>query len=155
MDKSTNYITEEKRKELEKELNELKGPKRKEVLDSLTHAKSLGDLSENAEYHQAREDQGKLEGRIAQIESILSSSQVVKGGGGETIGIGSKISIIKNNEKEEKSFIIVGAEEADITLGKISNHSPLGSAFWGKRKGDIVKVNTPLGEVVYQILNVS
>ncbi|MFA6258652.1 MAG: transcription elongation factor GreA [Candidatus Paceibacterota bacterium] len=155
MDKSDNYITEEKKVELQKELNELKGPKRKEILDALGHAKSLGDLSENAEYHQAREDQGKLEGRIAQIESILLSSKVIKGGGGDTVAIGSRISVLKDGEKEEKSFIIVGAEEADITLGKISNQSPLGSAFWGKKKGEIVKVKTPGGEVGYKIVNVA
>lgn len=155
MDRTANYISKDKRKELEAELEELKGPKRKEILEALQYAKSLGDLSENAEYHQAREDQGKLESRIAQIESILQSSLVVSGGGGDIIEIGSKIVVRKNGEKEEKEFIIVGSEEADITLGKISNQSPLGRAFFGKKKGESIKVATPGGEVDYKILSVA
>ena len=155
MDKTANYITEDKRKELEVELTELKGPKRKEILEALEYAKSLGDLSENAEYHQAREDQGKLESRIAKIESVLQSSLVVSGGGGETIEVGSKIVVRKNGDKEEKAYMIVGSEEADMTLGKISNQSPLGRAVFGKKKGESVKLNTPGGEVSYKIISVA
>src|ERR1035437_9495143 len=92
MDRKGNYITEEKKKALEEELKELKGPKRKEILTALEYAKSLGDLSENAEYHQTREEQGKLEARIAKIEQILQSSEIVKeGGGGDVIEIRSKV----------------------------------------------------------------
>src|SRR3989344_4391666 len=101
------YITKEKRKALEDELFELKGPKRKEILESLEYAKSLGDLSENAEYHQTREDQGKLESRIAKIEEILRNSQVVSGGGGDTIEIGSKVVVKKEGAEEEKTYVIV------------------------------------------------
>ncbi len=155
MDKSVNYISEKKRKELESELKELKGPKRKEILDALQYAKSLGDLSENAEYHQAREDQGKLESRIAKIESVLVSSEVFSGGGGEVVEVGSKIIVQKNGEQEEKTFTIVGSEEADISLGKISNNSPLGRAFFGRKKGEKVVVSTPNGEISYKILNVA
>src|SRR4051812_34412562 len=109
MQQAGNYITEEKRKALEAELKDLKGPKRKEILDALQYAKSLGDLSENAEYHQAREDQGKLESRIAKIEEILQSSQTVKGGGGDVIEIGSKVIVQKEGTKESKNYIIVGS----------------------------------------------
>lgn len=156
MDQSASYISKEKRKELQAELEALKGPKRKEILEALQYAKSLGDLSENAEYHQAREDQGKLEARIAQIESILQSSLTISGGGrGDTIEVGSKIVVRKSGEKENREYSIVGSEEADITSGKISNQSPLGRAFFGKKKGESVTISTPGGEVVYKIISVA
>ena len=114
------YITKEKKKELENELNDLKGPKRKEILENLEYAKSLGDLSENAEYHQTREDQGKLEGRIAKIEQILRSSQVVSQSGGDIVEVGSKVVVEKDGSKEKQTYLVVGSEEADMALGKIS-----------------------------------
>ena len=155
MQQAGDYITKEKRHALEIELKELKGPKRKEILEALEYAKSLGDLSENAEYHQAREDQGKLEARIVKIEQILQSSQTVKGGGGEIIEIGSKVVVQKEGTKEEKNYVIVGSEEADMKTGKISNHSPVGTALFGKKKGDSVSLKTPSGLVNYKIINVS
>jgi len=155
MKQTADYITEEKRKALEIELKELKGPKRKEILESLAYAKSLGDLSENAEYHQTREDQGKLEERIQKIEQILQSSQVVSGGGGEVIEIGSKVVVVKDGEKREKKYQIVGSEEADMTQGKISNKSPFGQALLGRKKGDDISFKTPSGAVNYKIINVS
>lgn len=155
MSDSANYITEEKRKALEAELKDLKGPKRKEILEALEYAKSLGDLSENAEYHQTREDQGKLEERIAKIEQILRSSEVVSGGGGDTVGIGSKVIVKKESENEEKTYTIVGSEEADMKEGKISNRSPFGQALFGKSKGENVSFDTPKGKVNYKIVSVS
>ncbi len=155
MKQSGNYITEEKRKALETELKELIGPKRKEILENLAYAKSLGDLSENAEYHQTREDQGKLEERISKIEEILQSSQVVHGGGGEIIEIGSKVIVLKKGENKERNFQVVGSEEADMTLGKVSNRSPFGEALFGRKKGDDISFKTPTGVVNYKIVNVS
>jgi transcription elongation factor GreA len=155
MKQAGDYITEEKKKALEKELNDLKGPKRKEILENLAYAKSLGDLSENAEYHQTREDQGKLEERIAKIEQILQSSQVVSGGGGDEIEIGSKVVVLKEGEDKERNYQIVGSEEADMALGKISNRSPFGEALFGKKKGDNISFKTPNGVVNYKIINVS
>ncbi len=155
MNKAANYITEEKRKELEAELRDLKGPKRKEILDALQYAKSLGDLSENAEYHQAREEQGKLESRIMKIEEILQNSITAKGGGGDTIEIGSKVVVQKEGTREEKNYVIVGSEEADMPSGKISNKSPFGEALFGKKKGDKISFQTPSGTVNYTIINVS
>jgi transcription elongation factor GreA len=155
MKQAANYITEEKRKALEIELKELKGPKRREILENLEYAKSLGDLSENAEYHQTREDQGKLEERIAKIEEILQSSEVVSGGGSEEIEIGSKVIVLKDGENKERNYQIVGSEEADMTQGKISNRSPFGMALFGKKKGDTISFETPNGKVNYKIINVS
>lgn len=154
-DVSGSYITAEKKKELELELQELKGPKRKTILENLEYAKSLGDLSENAEYHQAREDQGKLESRIAQVETILRSAEVVSGGGGDIINVGSKVVVQKDGEAHSKTFQIVGAEEADTTQGKISHKSPFGGALFGKKAGDKVKFKTPAGEANYKILDVA
>lgn len=160
MNQAGDYITEEKRRSLELELIDLKGPKRKEIIAALEYAKSLGDLSENAEYHQAREDQGKLEERIAKIEQILKSSEVItKKSGGDIIEIGSKVVVKKAGEaegsKSEKTYTIVGSEEADMSVGKISNRSPFGEALFGKKKGDKVSFVTPSGPVNYQIINVS
>lgn len=149
------YITEEKKHALETELAELKGQKRKEILATLEYAKTLGDLSENAEYHQAREDQGKLEQRISKIEQILQSSQVVSGGGGDIVEIGSKVVVQKEDTNENKSYTIVGSEEANMAEGKISNHSPFGKALFGKKKGDSVSFEAPSGVVKYKIINVS
>lgn len=155
MQQAGDYITEEKRQMLLLELKDLKGPKRKEILKNLEYAKSLGDLSENAEYHQTREDQGKLEARIVKIEQILQSSQIVKGGGGDIVEIGSKVVVQKEGTEEKKNYIIVGSEEADMEVGKISNRSPVGIALFGKKKGENVSFKTPSGLVNYKIINVS
>ncbi len=158
MNQAADYITKEKRHALEAELKDLKGPKRKEILESLAYAKSLGDLSENAEYHQAREDQGKLEERIQKIERILESAETVSGGGGDIIEIGSKVIAqkeVKDGKHEERTYVIVGSEEANMAEGKISNHSPLGVALFGKKKGDRVSFETPSGQVFYKIISVS
>jgi len=154
MKQTGNYITKEMKETLEAELKDLKGPKRREILDSLEYAKSLGDLSENAEYHQTREDQGKLEARIQKIEQILRSSQVISGGGGDIIKIGSKVIVQKEGIKEEKTYQIVGSEEADMALGKISNRSPFGEALFGKKKGESISFNAPNGTVNYKIISI-
>lgn len=155
MNKKIIYLTEEKKKELEEELLELRGPKRKENIDALEYAKSLGDLSENAEYHQAREDQGKLEERIKVIEQILKSSSIIKKTGGDTIQIGSSVIVKREDTKEEKNYIIVGSEESDMSKGKISNDSPIGEALLGKKTGDIISFKTPKGLMNYKIIKVS
>ena len=152
---NTNYITEEKKRALELELAELKGPKRKKILEDLEYSKSLGDLKENAEYHQTREDQSKLEERILKIEQILQSSEVVLGKGGDTVGIGSKVVVQKEGVKNQKTYIIVGSEEASMSEGKISNRSPFGEALLGKKKCDKVSFSAPNGKVDYKVISVS
>ena len=106
MKQAADYITEGKRKDLEAELKDLKGPKRKLILEALDYAKSLGDLSENAEYHQTREDQGKLEERISKIERILRSSETVSSRGGDVIEVGSKVVVEKGTGKEKAEKIV-------------------------------------------------
>ncbi len=149
------YITAEKRKDLEAELADLRGPKRKEILDALQYAKSLGDLSENAEYHQAREDQGKLEARIVKVEQILQSSETVAHQRGDKVEVGSNVVVQKEGSKDSISYIVVGSEEANMLEGKISNHSPIGVALYGKKKGEDVSIKTPKGIVNYKIISVS
>jgi transcription elongation factor GreA len=149
-----NYITEEKKLELEKEINELKGSKRKEILDSLEYAKSLGDLSENAEYHQAREEQGKLEERISKIEHILKYSVVMKKHHSTSIEVGSTVKVKKEGSKETSTYQIVGQEEANTAEGKISNKSPLGQALFGKKKGDVASFSTPKGSFNYVVVEI-
>src|SRR3990172_2990334 len=119
------FITKEKKKALEDELADLKGPKRREILESLEFAKSLGDLSENAEYQQAREAQGKLEERISKVEHILKTSVIVVSHHSSKVEVGSTIHIQKEGNKEEKKLQVVGSEEADMAEGKISHKSPL------------------------------
>lgn len=148
------YITEEKKQSLIEELNTLKTVKRKEILESLEAAKALGDLSENAEYHQAREDQGKTEDRINQIEFMLQNAVVVKKHHSTKVEIGTTVDVKKEGAKDAVTYSIVGAEEADMSLNKISNKSPLGEALFGKSKGDSVSINTPKGLVKYTIVKI-
>ena len=154
MNQTASYLTEEKRASLELELETLKTEKRKEILEALEFAKSLGDLSENAEYHQAREEQGKLEERIASIENLLQNSEVVTKHRGGIIQVGTTVVVQKEGTKEKKTFSIVGSEEADVLAGKISNNSPLGQALIGKKKGDEAVLKSPKGEIVYTILSI-
>lgn len=148
------FLTQEKKISLEKELQELKTTVRSEILERLAFAKSLGDLSENAEYHSSKEAQGKNEARISQIEYILKNSVVVEANTDGTVGLGSTIILIKKDSGAEKTYQLVGNEEADFSAGKISFESPIGSAVMNKKQGDEVSVQTPRGETVYSINSV-
>ncbi len=146
------YLTSEKRAELEKELNFLKSERRKEVAEHLEYSKKLGDLSENAEYHQAREEQALVEDRISRLETLLKSAVMIGEGGKEMVTIGSTFRLQKDGDNKSYIYTIVGSEEADMTHGKISNISPLGSALLGHKKGEKVKVVTPKGTIEYTIV---
>lgn len=149
------YLTQEKKAELENELDNLKSVRRREIADALEYAKSLGDLSENAEYNQAREDQANCEDRINRIETILKNAVVMdKHSAKGVVEVGTTVSVIKKGTKDEQTFCIVGSEEADSLNGKISNESPLGRAIIGRKKGDTVEFVTPKGEVSYTIKSV-
>ncbi|MDB5188733.1 MAG: grea/greb family elongation factor, transcription elongation factor GreA [Candidatus Nomurabacteria bacterium] len=148
------YITKENKAKLEAELKELTGPRRKEIIAALEYAKSLGDLSENAEYHSAREAQGQLQERISTIEYVLNHAVVMDRVTDGVVNIGSTVVIQKDGEPNTRTFIIVGSEETDMLSGKISYKSPIGSALYGKKKGDTVTVTTPKGEMDYQIVSV-
>jgi transcription elongation factor GreA len=148
------YLTSEKLSEFKKELDYLKTEKRKQVAESLEYAKKLGDLSENAEYHEARQAQAEVEDRISHLENLIKSAVIVAGQGGELVNIGSKVGIQKEGEKDTRIYTIVGSEESDMSIGKISNISPLGSSLIGKRKNDTVNVNTPKGKISYKLISV-
>lgn len=150
----TEYITKENKAALEAELKELIGPRRREIITAVEHAKALGDLSENAEYHSAREEQGKLEERIGQIEHVLKHAVVVEHPADGTVNIGSTVVIKKQGEENTRTFLIVGSEETDMLSGKISYKSPIGSALFGKKAGDVVSVSTPKGEMSYSVISV-
>ncbi len=147
------YITKEKALLLKEELNNLQSVKRKEIIESLEYAKSLGDLSENAEYHQAREAQGKLEDRIQEINRILKDAEIVSKKKSDVVGIGSEVDVKKKGETKSKTFYIVGEGEADMSSGKISYQSPLGQAIFGSKKGDSVTFKSPSGPIKYNIIN--
>ena len=151
------YLTIEKKNELEAELSQLKTVRRKEIADALEYAKSLGDLSENAEYHQAREDQANCEDRINHIEQILKNAVIMETNATMVgaVHVGSTVTVLKKGSKEEKTFALVGSEEADSISGKISNESPLGQAILGKKKGDKVTVHAPKGDIEYAIVNIA
>ncbi len=146
------YLTLEKKTLLEEELKNLQTVRRKEIADALEYAKSLGDLSENAEYHQAREDQANCEDRITHIEQILKNAVIMDTQVGNVVHVGSTVTVTKKGSKEEITYALVGSEEADSTSGKISNESPLGQAILGKKKGDKVVVHAPKGDVEYTIV---
>lgn len=148
------YLTLEKKQLLEDELKMLKTVRRKEIADALEYAKSLGDLSENAEYHQAREDQANCEDRISHVEQILKNAVIMDTQTGGTVHVGSTVTVQKKGDKEERTFALVGSEEADSVSGKISNESPLGQALLGKKKGDKVTVQAPKGNVEYTVIDV-
>ena len=146
------YLTLEKKNLLEEELSQLKSVRRKEIADALEYAKSLGDLSENAEYHQAREDQANCEDRITHIDQILKNAVILETHATGVVTVGSTVTVMKKGEKIEKTFALVGSEEADSISGKISNESPLGEALLGKKKGEKVIVHAPKGDVEYTII---
>jgi len=139
------------------ELAELKGPRREEIARRLKHAIEMGDLSENADYHAAKEDQGFLEGRVQQIEAILSTAILVEDTDIDTsmVQIGTTVTLQEGNEPEE-TFIIVGANEANPRQRKISYESPMGAALMGHKKDETVTVHLPNGEsVMIKIINIA
>lgn len=155
MDDKIEYLTQEKFDELTKELQYLKTERRKEVAESLEYAKALGDISENAEYHQAREMQASIEDRIAKLENILKMAVIVGNYHGEKIEIGSKVTLEKKEGGAPVKYKIVGSEEADLGAGKLSISSPLGKFLIGKTKNQKVSFTAPGGKIIeYKILQV-
>jgi transcription elongation factor GreA len=144
-------ITDAGRKELEAELEELKG-RRGDIADKIAEARDYGDLSENAEYDAAREEQGLVESRIAEIEDILLNAEIIPTSRSSKIGLGSKVEL--KTGRKTVTYHIVGPVEADPLEGKISNESPIGLALMGKKEGDIAVISTPKGEIKYEIVKV-
>ena len=147
------YLTQEGLEKIKKELDELKTTRRKEVAERIEKAKEMGDLSENAEYAEAKDEQAFIEGRISELKNVLSNCIVSNGKSEGFVGMNSVVKVKSNGE--EREFTIVGFNEADPSAGKISNESPLGQAFFGRKKGEKVTCATPKGEVEYEILEVN
>lgn len=149
------FLTQEKFEELKQELEHLKTVRRKEVAESLEYARSLGDLSENAEYQEARDMQAAIEERISHLEQVIKEAKIVAHTKkGDVVGLGSEVTIQKDKEKENRTYTIVGSEEANIHEHKLSYLSPLGEALMGKAKGDTFVFDSPGGKQSYKILKV-
>jgi len=149
------YLTAEKFNELKAELENLKTVRRKEVAESLEYARSLGDLSENAEYQEARDMQGAIEERILHLEKVIKEAKIVAHDKkGDVVVLGSVVTIQKEKEKDGRKYTIVGSEEANIHEGKLSYLSPLGESLMGRVKGDEFAFDTPAGKQKYKVLKV-
>jgi len=148
------YMSAEGIEKLKEELNELKTVKRRELAQRIEEAKAMGDLSENAEYHEAKDALGFVEGRILEIEDLMKNVAVIENERGEAgiVRVGS--TVVTEVKDKEKTFTIVGSNEADPLSGKISNESPIGEALIGGKAGDEVRVETPGGITLYTIKEV-
>lgn len=151
------FLTSEGYLELETELNYLKTDKRNEVLNSLKEARALGDLSENAEYDSAREEQAKLEARIKEVEYILEHATIIDDAQTEKdkVTIGSTVSLQYDGDDEVEEYRIVGSQEANPFNNKISNESPIAMAILGKKVGDMAEVDSPNGTYKVKIVKVA
>jgi len=140
-------LTKEGKEELEKRLEYLKIEKRAEITERIKTAREFGDLSENAEYDAAKNEQAMIEGEIQEIENKLKYAVIIKEGVAKkgTVSLGSKVDFIDDDTKEEFTYEIVGTTEADVEAGRISNESPIGNALLGRKAGDNVKVVVPVG----------
>lgn len=154
MSENGHYLTKERLEEVKKELEELKTVKRIEIADALKKAKELGDLSENAEYIEAREEKGRIEDRIAQLEDLVKNSSIIKKSKRQDeVVVGSTVEILRGEKSVTLS--IVGSHEAAPEAGRISNESPIGRELLGKKAGDTFSVQTPGGTVSYKIVKIS
>lgn len=150
--KKVYQITAEGKLELEKELEELKS-RRGEIAEKIASARDFGDLSENAEYDAAREEQGLVETRIADIEDILQQAEIIKSSSKSSIGLGSTVEL--KSESKTVVYKLVGPVEANPLEGKISDQSPIGTELVGKKVGDSATISTPKGTTTYEIVKIS
>ena len=153
MTQQPSYLTQEGEKKLRAELAELTGPRREELAKRLRSAIQMGDLSENADYHKAKEDQAFLEGRIQEIEAVLRTAVVVQKSRSDVVSVGATVTVQEENFDPE-TYDLVGAKEADPRNGKISNESPIGRALMDHKVGDVVEAETPGGKIKFKILKI-
>ena len=155
MAQKTTVLTQDGYDKLVEKLNYLKSVKRLEVAERLKIAISLGDLSENSEYDDAKNEQGHLEAEIRELESKLNNSDIIHGvSSGDTISVGSKVVIREVDTDETETYMIVGSTEADPDDGKISNESPVGAALIGQSAGTVVQIHAPAGILEYEIVEI-
>lgn len=156
MEEKKNILTYEGLKKYEEELHDLKVVKRQEVAQKIKEAREQGDLSENAEYDAAKDEQRDIEARIEELEKILKNAEVIveEEVDLESINIGCRVKVLDVEYNEECDYKIVGSTEANSLKGKISNESPLGKALLGAKIGDVVTVEAPMGELQYKVLEI-
>ena len=156
MEEKTNYMTSKERRKLQAELDELRINRRKEVAEKIKEAREQGDLSENAEYDAAKDEQRDIEARIKQLEDIIKSSTMVDVDNlsDEVVNLGLIVKVLDMEFDVEVEYEIVGSSQSDSLSGRISNESPLGMALMGKKVGDEVVVEAPAGEFSYKILDI-
>ena len=152
--KNTVYLTQEGLDDLKKELDELINVRRPENIQAIKEARSLGDLSENAEYDAARNEQAQIEARIKQLEKMLENVSIISEVDTDKVGIGNTVSIKYVDDDEEDQYKIVGSQEADPFESKISNESPIAQALFNHQVGDIVTVNSPNGNYEVEIIEI-
>jgi transcription elongation factor GreA len=155
MSSDISYLTAEGAARLRSELDELKGPARQALAQRLRAAIQMGDLSENADYHSAKEDQGFLEGRILELERVLLNAVIIEDIKQQAgiVGIGSSVTI-QEDDYEPDIYQLVGPKEADPGKGRISHESPIGKAIIGHNEGDVIIVDTPNGKMGYKIIKI-
>lgn len=147
------YVSKEGLEKFKQELDDLVNVKRKEIIERIERAKELGDLSENAEYAAAKDEQAFTEGRILELQDMITRAEIINGSGKvDLVRVGSKVKV--RTDGAEVEYEIVGVAEADPVAGKISNESPLGRSFLGRRVGDKIQIQIPKGTVVYTILEI-
>ena len=155
MSKKDILLTSEGFLELEEELNNLKNVRRPKVIEAIKDARAQGDLSENADYDAARNEQAEVEGRIKQIEFMLANAEIIEKSSNHTGDLGSTVTISYVDDDEEEVYSIVGRMEADPFENKISNESPIGKAIIGKKEGDTINVESPTGSYQIKIVKVA
>lgn len=152
MTQSTFHLTQQGLDEIKAELEELKEQKLPHLIERVKNAREQGDLSENSEYHAARDELAFVEGRIEELEELISKAKVVTSQGGDTISLGSQVTVKAG--KNQHTYHIVGKYEADPMNKKISNESPLGKALLGKKIGEAVEYEAPVGKIIYEVMEV-
>jgi transcription elongation factor GreA len=152
MEEKPVYVSKEGLEKMKEELHYLKTTKTREVADRIERAKDLGDLSENAEYAEAKDEYAWTQGRILELEDAINRAQVIEAADSEQVSIGCRVGVEINGRKKE--FTLVGTTEADPMQGRISNESPIGQALLGLKVGDEVEVNAPSGPIVYKVLTI-
>ena len=148
------YLTEEGLLEIEEELAHLKDVKRPEVIKALKDARALGDLSENADYDAARDEQAQIEGRILELEKLLEKAHIIEKKNTDEVSLGVTVKINYIDDEEVEEYRIVGRKEADPSNNKISNESPLAQAIMGRKKGEICSVDSPNGKYDVEIVDI-
>lgn len=156
MPEKRSILTEEGLKKIEKQLENLKSVRRIEVAQRIKQAIDFGDISENSEYDDAKNEQAFIEGEILRLEKVLRESDVIhkEDGNNGTISLGNKVIVEDIEFKEKETYTLVGSAEADISEGKISNESPVGAAILGHKVGDTVNIKVPAGIIKYKIIKV-